>query len=161
MNSKDKGAFYENATLNLLNQINQFGLTGKQYHDAVLYTRVFRELFKLDEVKQYTFISPENNIWDFGYDSAGFCYAASVSFAIALGGFKDWQLMCIDGDKYAGKMDHHYLMHKPTGKFFDITYDQFAIEGISVPYELGTPAMYSLSRKETQYKFAYAAGILR
>ena len=160
MNSAKKKIFYEKATLDLLNQINSFGLTGKQKHDAVLYTRVFRELFKLDEMKQWVFITKKNNIWDFGYDSAGFCYSASVAFAIKLG-IKDWQLMCIDGDKYAGRMDHHYLLHKPSGNFFDITYDQFAIDGIVVPYELGTVAQYSLSTKDTPYRFAKAAGILR
>lgn len=160
MKDKSKEIFYENATKNLLNQINKFDLTDKKKHDAIFYTRVFREVFKLDEVKQYTFVTGKNKIWDFGYDSAGFCYAASVAFAIALG-IKDWQLMCIDGDKYAGKMDHHYLLHKPSGNFFDITYDQFAVEGITVPYELGTPAMYSLSSKDTPYRFARAVGILR
>ena len=152
--------FYEDATRNLLAQVNGFGLDPKKKHDAILYTRVFRELFKLDEVKQYTFVTKENKIWDFGYDSAGFCYAASVAFSIALG-VHDWQLMCIDGDKYAGRMDHRYLKHIPSGKFFDITYDQFAIEGITVPYELGTPAQYSLSSKDTPYRFAKAVGILR
>lgn len=160
MDNPAKQKFYEDATLNLLNQINKLKLTPKKKRDAVLYTRVFRELFKLDEVKQYTFVTDENKIWDFGYDSAGFCYAASVSFAIALG-IKDWQLMCIDGDKYAGRMDHHYLRHIPTGTFFDITYDQFAVEGITVPYELGTPAQFSLSSKDTPYRFAKAVGILR
>ena len=160
MNNKAKQEFYDDATAKLLNQINKLKLDSKKKHDAVLYTRVFRELFKLDEVKKYTFVTDENKIWDFGYDSAGFCYAASVSFAIALG-IKDWQLMCIDGDKYAGLMDHHYLKYIPTGEFFDITYDQFAVEGITVPYELGTPAQFSLSSKDTPYRFAKAVGILR
>ena len=158
---KDKQQFYKDATNVLLMQIDGLGLDSTKKRNAIFYTRVFREMFKMDEVKQYTFVTNENKIWDFGYDSAGFCYAASVSFAIAMGGFQEWQLMCIDGDKYAGHMDHHYLLHKPSGKFFDLTYDQFAFKNIIVPYNLGTPATYSLASHDSPYRFARAAGIFR
>ena len=149
----DKKQFYEAATQKILSQIDSMGLAPDDKRQAVYFTRLFREAFKYDEVKKYTFITPYSKIWDLGYDSAGFCRAASITFAIVMG-MRDWQLMCIDESDWSLREPHHYLKHIPSGKFFDITYDQFAIDGFTVPYDLGHKAIFGLTPNDIPIKFA-------
>lgn len=158
MDNKDKKSFYESATRNILAQIGTMGLSDFKEKQAIYYVKLFRELFKYDEIKRWTFLTPENHIWDFGYDSAGFCYASSITFAIAMG-FNDWQLMYIDGDKWAGGLPHYWLQHKSSKTFFDITYDQFAVDGFTVPYEIGESVAFALAPGDAAFKFADAAGV--
>ena len=54
---------------------------------------------------------------------------------------------------------HHYLKHIPSGQFFDLTYDQFAIYGQTVPYEIGTPAAYRLYPNNDIMRFADALNV--
>lgn len=147
MNTPAKKEFYEHATRNLLTQLNNMGLGPDDKKKAMYYTMLFRESFKYDEIKQYMFVNKKFKIWDLGYDSAGFCRISSAAFSIVMG-VKDWQLMCIDAQQWHAGASHHYLKHMPSGQFFDLTYDQFAIEGLVVPYELGTPALYQLHNSD-------------
>lgn len=151
--SKSKKAFYEAATKNLLIQLDGIGLAGDEKTKAIHFTKLFRELFKYDEVRKYMFETPESNLWDLGYNSVGFCRIASVNFAIIMG-VKNWRLMCINDSQWDGRASHHYLQHIPTGKFFDLTYDQFAFYGKEVPYELGHETVFNLSSDEMSKKFA-------
>lgn len=153
-----KKDFYKNATQNLLSQITKMGLSSQDTQKAVFYTKLFREAFTYDEIKQYTFIEPGADIWDLGYDSAGFCRIASTVFSIALG-FNDWKLMKVDADQWDGNASHHYLKHIPSGQFFDLTYDQFAISGMNIPYEIGKPAAYRLYPNNDIMRFANALSI--
>ncbi|MBO4480309.1 MAG: hypothetical protein J5742_01625 [Alphaproteobacteria bacterium] len=155
---KNQKQFYENATKNLLSKLNDMGLSDTDKKKAIFYTKLLRESFKYDEIKKFTFLSGENDIWDFGYDSAGFCRIASITFSLAMG-FQDWRLMCIDKMKWPGKMDHHYLQHVPSGTFFDITYDQFEVYGEKVPYEIGTPTTFGLVPGDSVLRFAKAMDI--
>jgi len=158
MNSTEKKNFYEKATLNLLTQLAKFGLSDDARNNAVYYTRLFRAAFKIDELKQFVFVDDKNTIWDLGYDSAGFCRISSSIFSIALG-IRDWKLMRIDPDQWIGKASHHYIQHIPSGMFFDLTYDQFAIDGLTVPYDIGKPATYGLYPKNDTMRFADALDI--
>ena len=153
-----KKDFYKNATYELLSQLNKMGLSDTDKQKAVFYTKLLREAFTYDEIKQYTFIEPGADIWDLGYDSAGFCRIASTVFSIALG-FNDWKLMRVDADQWDGNASHHYLKHIPSGQFFDLTYDQFAITGMKVPYEIGKPAAYRLYPNNDIMRFANALNI--
>ena len=158
MDTEEKKAFYEDATKNLLAQLNTMDLLPDDKQKAIYYTKLFREAFKYNEIKQYAFISPESDIWDLGYDSAGFCRISSTVFSIVLG-FQNWKLMRIEPNVWKGNASHHYLQHVPSGKFFDITYDQFAIDGCTVPYKLGVPAMYRLYPNNDIMRFAKALDI--
>jgi len=153
MGEIDKKSFYESATQNILSQLNNMGLTSEDKRKAVFYTKLFREAFKYDEIKKHIFITPESKIWDLKYDSAGFCRVASITLAIIMG-VKDWKLMCIGENDWDGKASHHYLKHIPSGKFFDITYDQFAFEGHQIPYDAGHEAIVGLSPNDMTMKFA-------
>jgi len=155
---QDKKLFYEKATQKLLSQIDGMGLKPDTKRQAIYFTRLFREAFKFDEIKKYTFITPYSNLWDLGYDSAGFCRAASITFAIVMG-LTDWKLMYIDDIAWAAREPHHYLKHIPSGEFFDITYDQFEFNGYTVPYELGSEAIFGLKPMDTPIKFARALDI--
>ena len=158
MTDLDKKQFYDNATKKILNQLNGMNLPADKYKEAVKWTKIFRAVFEFDEFKQEVFIEKDNPYWDFGYDSAGFCRMASITFSILMD-FREWQLMAIDKDQWGGKMGHHYLKHLPSGKYFDLTYDQFAVEGFEVPYNLGKPATFGLSSKDETMRFSKALGI--
>lgn len=158
MNNKEKIAFYESATKNLLGQINKMNLAPEDKQKAVYYTSFFREAFKYDVIKQKTFLTRGNKIWDFGYDSAGFCYASSSVFSVIMG-LDDWNLMCIDADQWPGRFSHHYLKHVPSGMYFDLTYDQFSVDGYTVPYELGERVFVRLDKKDSPMRFSKALNI--
>lgn len=159
MKSQEKIDFYNKATKNILARLDMLNLTKEQHKKAEDLVKKFRDAFTKEEVKKATFLGPDNDMfWDLGYDSGGFCRVASISFAIAMD-FHDWQLMAIDDTQWPGKMSHHYLKHIPSGKFFDLTYDQFAVDGLTVPYNLGQKAAYSLSLQDEAHKFAKMVGI--
>lgn len=153
MKTPEQKKYYEQATKNILAQLQSLNMSPEKYANAANLVKRFREAFTKDEVKKATFITPDSKIWDLGYDSGGFCRVASISFAIATD-FHDWQLMAIDGNQWHGKMGHHWLKHVPTGKVFDITYDQFTVDGLKLPYHLGKPAAYALSLQDETHKFA-------
>ena len=158
MKSKEKIDFYNKATRNILAQLDALNLSPEKKQRAVKLVQLFREAFTKDEVKKATFIMPDNDIWDLGYDSGGFCRVASITFALAMD-FHDWQLMAINDNQWEGKMGHHYLKHIPSGKFFDLTYDQFAVNGQRVPYNKGQNAAYGLSFNDETHKFAKMVGL--
>ncbi len=158
MDVKEKKIFYENATKELLARLNKIGLQPDDKHKAVYYTKLFREAFKYDDIKKYVFLSSKNTQWNFGYDSAGFCYASSVVFSIVTG-FQNWNLMYIESDKWPGHIPHYYLRHIKTGDFFDITYDQFGVDGLTVPYKIGEQAPFALTPGDTPFRFAKALDI--
>ena len=158
MKDMGKKAFYESATAQILSQIDDFGLSDDDRRKAIHFTRLFREAFKYDEIKKYVFVSKNHDIWNLGYDSAGFCRIASITFSIVMG-VTDWELMCVSENDWAAHASHHYLRHRPSGKFFDITYDQFAVNGFTVPYELGHVAVLGLQSQDMIFKFADALDI--
>nr|MBQ0091617.1 hypothetical protein [Candidatus Enterousia merdequi] len=151
--------FYEQATKNILARVNALNLPKDQKQKAVHFVTLFREAFTKEEVKKATFTDKDNQMWDLGYDSGGFCRVASITFVIVMGNISDWQLMAIDREQWEGDMSHHWLKHKPSGKVLDITYDQFAIDGFTVPYNLGQKAAYNLSLQDETHKFAKSIGI--
>ena len=153
MDIQYKQNFYDKATVSLLAQLGDMGLESQEYKNAKFYTERFRNAFKNDKVKRYVFLASNNNVWNFGYDSAGFCYAASVVFSI-MNGFRNWNLMYIDETNWNGGHPHYYLQHTKTGTFFDITYDQFAIDGITVPYDKGVKTAPALTPDDIPFKFA-------
>lgn len=158
MYETEKKEFYKSATQNILSQLGGMGLSESDKHRATYLILLFREAFKYDELKKYVFITPQQKIWNLGYDSAGFCRVASITFAIVMG-LKDWQLMCINDNQWDGNSSHHYLKHIPSGKFLDITYDQFSFEGFDVPYELGHNALFGLVPGDMTFKFAHKLDI--
>ena len=158
MNLPEHKVFYEEATKNILAQLKMLNLSPEKYKRATNLVILFRKAFQQDDVKKATFINPDSKIWDLGYDSAGFCRVASITFAIAMD-FHEWQLMAITKDDWYGKMGHHWLQHVPTGKVFDITYDQFTVDNLKLPYHLGSKAAYNLSLQDETHKFAKSVGL--
>ena len=159
MKTKEQKIFYERATKNILAKLDTLNLTPEKKKKAIKLVQLFREAFTKEDVKKATFLDEENTrFWDLGYDSGGFCRVSSITFAIAMD-FHDWQLMAIDKEQWPGQMGHHWLQHIPSGKVFDITYDQFAIEGLQVPYKLGKKAAYNLSLQDETHKFAKSVGL--
>ncbi len=159
MITEEKKEFYEKATDNILKQVASLNLTPDQQSQAVKLVHVLRESFKDDKIKKATALanSPDN-IWDLGYDSAGFCRVSSVLFMYAMENTEDWQLMSMP----EGVLDyeHHWLMHKKTGKVLDLTYDQFAFKNQKIPYDKGekTAPNISFDQNDDEHVFAKLVG---
>ncbi len=148
---------YENATRGLLEKIDNMHLDQMQRLRAKNLTLLFRDSFKLDTVKHATFyIDVGYSYKAFPYDSYGFCRASSFSF-VALMNNKDWQLMYIDDLWTYGP--HFYVMHLPTKTPFDLTFDQYAYDGVPIPYYLGKPATIDDDGKNVIVRFLKSAGL--
>ena len=152
----EKEKFYEKATRKLLDTVDKMGLDEISHMRAKNLVLLFRDSFKLRDVKNKT-LAPYlgDKIKDLTYDSDGFCRAASINFALMMGG-KDWQVRYIDSSLWTYG-SHYFLMHIPSKTVLDLTYDQFEILGLSVPYEFGHKIDYSLDNIST--KFAKALNL--
>jgi hypothetical protein len=71
-----------------------------------------------------------------GINSTGFCYVSSEVIYRLSGGKDVWKKVSISKAKwkYGG---HCYLINKATNGILDITSDQYELQGIPIPYELG------------------------
>ena len=152
----EKEAYYENATRKLLKTIDGMGLGLAERARAKSLVLLFRDSFKLTDVKYATF-SQDTDIKYFTYDSDGFCRASSIDFALMMGGEPNWQV------KYLSKLwvhgPHHYLLHKPSKTVLDLTYDQYTHSGLEIPYELGIRIPYSMQAGDSPERFAKAVGL--
>ena len=159
MTKQDSKKFYDLATEKILKKIDDLGLSKEDTIKAHGYAKIFRRAFLSGAVAKTMFdekidLKRKNYI----YYSSGFCRVSSFAFAAAMGA-ADWELMCIKENEWDGKTEHHYLKHVPTGKFLDLTYDQFAVNGKYVPYELGHKANLIPTLQTDGLTFANAAGI--
>lgn len=155
MNKKNNLAF-ENATRGLLKKIDEMNLPRLERLRAKNFTLLFRDSFKLESVKHATFFQDGGNDYqDFPYDSFGFCRASSFSF-IALMNSPDWQLMYIDEVWSYGP--HFFIQHLPSKTVFDLTFDQYAYNGIPIPYNIGRPASIDADGKSVIVRFLNAVG---
>lgn len=152
----EKEKYYEQATQKLLKTIDEMGLDDLHRLRAKNLVLLFRDSFKLPEVKAKT-LAPYlgKDIKSLTYDSDGFCRAASIDFALMMG-VKDWQVRYVDSSLWTYG-SHYFLVHTPSNTVLNLTYDQFANIGLSVPYEFGHPIDYSLDNIST--KFAQAINL--
>lgn len=158
MKNNTEKHFYDDASKNIIAKIKLLGMNNEDTEKAIDLAMLLRAAFKLKNVKKKTFKTKDSPEYELGYDSGGFCRIASTVFMAAMGA-ADWELMVIDDNQW-GHGSHHFLKHRPTGKFFDLTYDQFAVKGLDVPYNLGRPANDQCATIGTDgLKFAQAAGI--
>ena len=147
---------YKKATQKLLAQIDALHLSSEKHDKAIRFVKLFREAFTKEEVKKATALANhKDNVWDLGYDSAGFCRVASISFMMLMD-FHDWDLMAVDKDKGQWYYSHHYLRHKETGKILDLTYDQFLSQ---VPYKAGEVVKPGSFLNDETNVFAKSIGI--
>lgn len=154
---KENLAVYEKVTRGLLRQLDDMCLPRQQRLQAKNLTLLFRDSFRQESVKHATFyINVGNAYKDFPYDSYGFCRASSFSFC-ALMDSPDWQLMYIDDVWKYGP--HFYVVHIPSGTPFDLTFDQYAYDGHSIPYHLGRPIKIDADGKNVIVRFLHSVGL--
>ena len=154
--SPEKEQYYESATKKLLETIDSMDLNKAERLQAKNLVLLFRDSFKLPDVKRATF-SKITDIKYFTYDSDGFCRASSIDFALMMGGNPNWRVKYINDIWTYGP--HHFLMHMPSKTILDLTYDQYTNTGITIPYEMGYFIPYSLEPYEAPMRFAEAIGI--
>lgn len=151
----DKEKYYETATRKLLETIDKMKMDKLPRLRAKNLVMLFRDSFKLSDVKFETFWTDlGEDMKAFSYDSDGFCRAASLDFALMMGGEPEWKLMYID--KLWTYGPHHYLLHVPSKTVLDLTYDQYTNTGISVPYFLGKPIKLEFEEEQIEGRFAKA-----
>lgn len=156
MRLKKDPVLYKEATKKILAQIDAMRLEPEKRDRAIHLVQLFRESFTNSEIKRATFLAnSKDNIWDLGYDSAGFCRVSSISFMVAMD-WHDWQLMAVDKDRGEWYYSHHYLRHKPSGKILDLTYDQFLQP---VPYKAGHSVDMGAFLKDETSVFANSIGL--
>lgn len=154
---KNNAIAYEVATRGLLQKLDEMNLPLRERLRAKNFTLLFRDSFKLDTVKHATFYPTSGNDYKlFPYDSFGFCRASSFSF-IALMNSPDWQLMYINELWTYGP--HFFIQHLPSKTVFDLTFDQYAYDGIQVPYDMGRPVSIDPDGKNVIVRFLHAAGV--
>jgi len=148
---------YENATRGLLKKLENMNLPRDQRLRAKNLTLLFRDGFKEENVKHQTFFQEIGYDYKyFPYDSYGFCRASSFSF-ISLMNNKDWRLMYINEVWTYGP--HYFIMHIPTKTPFDLTFDQYAYDGVTIPYFMGRPAKIDAGGKDVVVRFLNAVGL--
>lgn len=149
---------FENATKKLIGQLNTMGLDSRTRMQAKNFVLLFRDSFKQESVKRATFahtIGDDLNL--FTYDADGFCKAASCSFIRLMNNPKEWRLMYINEIWSYGP--HFFIQHIPSGQAFDLTYDQYEHDGISVPYYIGRPINMNGDAKDTATRFLESIGM--
>ncbi|MBD5400645.1 hypothetical protein HDR61_02785 [bacterium] len=148
---------YENATQGLLRKLESMNLPLRERLQAKNLTLLFRDSFKLGRVQHDTFYSEIGyNYKKFPYPSYGFCRASSFSF-LAIMNNSDWKLMYIDKIWTYGP--HFFILHAPSDTIFDLTFDQYAYNGLDIPYDLGRPVQMDYDAKNTITRFLNAAGL--
>ena len=154
---KSLNANFEKGTRTLVRVLDTMNLPKLQRLQAKNFVLLFRDSFKLESVKRATFKCDVGNAYQsFPYDSYGFCRASSFSF-IAMMNNPDWQLMYINDIWTYGP--HYYIMHRPSKTVFDLTYDQYEFDGVSIPYHLGRPAKIDANGRDVVIRFLNAVGV--
>jgi len=156
--SPDKEIYYENATRKLLATIDKMGLQQTERLRAKNLVLLFRDSFKLPEIRQKTFQVPNEEYVDCStYDSDNFCRVASLNFSTMMGGTPNWQVRYI-GDLWTYG-PHHYLMHVPSRTILDLTYDQYTEHGLEIPYDRGHPIPFDFNKDPQAQNFAAALNL--
>lgn len=133
----NKELFYQNATQKLLRQLDSMKMTDTERHNAAQLVLIYRDSFKSNDVKRAVFGETLGDKIDlFRYPSDGFCKASCTAFIKAMDE-KNWKLMYIDEIWTYGP--HFFLYHVPSRQNFDLTADQYTVQGLDVPYYLGRP----------------------
>ena len=155
---KQKEQLFEDATRKLIRQLDTMGLSQRSRMQAKNFVLLFRDSFKSEDVKKATFsrvIGQDYKL--FPYDSYGFCKAASCSFVALMNEPQEWRVMYIDEMWTYGP--HYYVQHIKTGQAFDLTYDQYTYDRLSVPYDMGRPVKINREAQDTVVRFLHSVGL--
>ena len=150
----DKEIFFKTATLQLLSQIDDMHIINSGTVKKLVLC--IRKAFMDEQIRNFVFgrdLAKDMS----SYAANGFCAAACILFLNVIGD-KDWKLMYIDDMWTYGP--HYFLIHKPSNKVLDLTFDQFAQENIkSIPYDMGRPVKITKYSADQASRFAKAIKI--
>ncbi len=153
-----KERLFESATKKLIGQLDTMGLDKISRMQAKNFVLLFRDSFKLEKVKYATFSRLIGDGYkDFPYDSYGFCKAASCSFVGLMNNPKEWRVMYINEVWSYGP--HYFIQHIPSGQAFDLTYDQYEHDMLTVPYYMGRPTGINREAQDTVVRFLHSIGM--
>lgn len=156
--NKNKERDFEKATQSLIRQIDSMNLEKTERLQVKNFILLFRDSFKQDSVKYATFAPVLGDGYkQFLCDSCGFCKASSVSFVSFMNKPEHWQLRYIDERWAYGP--HYYIVHVPTGRALDLTFDQYQFETADIPYDMGRSAMVTRDARDAAVRFTHALGM--
>ena len=138
--------FYDDATRELIQRADTLTLGARENNAKLIYwTEKLRGAFLDQSFRKNVQIAYVQD----NYPSAWFCISGSQFLSIMTGGSKVWQPMWIRQIDWAYKLktnvtdpriDGHEFMRPVAGlENYDVTFDQFSVYGLSVPYELARP----------------------
>ena len=156
--TKDKRIYFEKSTRYLLQQLDKMQLDKMSRIRAKNFTRAIRDAMTKTYVQTQTF-----NIFpyqcDLNYPSLGFCRVSSLTFINLM---SEHDVLTADWDLYAVSNDslyHHFLKYKPDNVVFDLTFDQFTVDNIVVPYNKAHKAYVgTLNDQDPLFDFYKASG---
>ncbi len=101
---------------------------------------VLRSGFKLCDTRNAVFKSPEVKLWagsrkNIPVFSKSFCDSSCYIIFKKFPG--EFDFMYISADKWPVGRHHCFLRHKKSGIIFDVTYDQYEMVGMEIPYDRG------------------------
>ncbi|MCR4917570.1 MAG: hypothetical protein K5912_01340 [Alphaproteobacteria bacterium] len=149
----DKQIFFKSATVQLLSKIDEMGIHNANAAKELVVA--MRKGFMNDGVRRQVF---GNKLADdmSPYAANGFCAASCILFLLVVG--DAFELNYIDDMWTFGP--HYFLKQKSSGRVLDLTFDQFAQEGISaIPYDMGRPVKPTKYSMDMALRFAKAIDI--
>lgn len=51
----------------------------------------------------------------------------------------------------------YYIVHVPTGRALDLTFDQYQFETSKIPYDMGRPALITCDARDAAVRFTHAS----
>ena len=132
---EDKRIYFEESTRDLLKRLDEMQLDKISRIRAKNFTRAIRDAMTKTYVQTQTFnIFPHQ--CDLNYPSLGFCRVSSLAFINLMSEHNilndEWDLYAVSNES----LYHHFLKHRPDNIVFDLTFDQFTVDGITVPYDI-------------------------
>lgn len=156
---EDKRAYFEECTRSLLKQLDNMKMDKMSRLRAKSFTRAIRDAMTLRYVQVKTFKIPPRQC-SLCYDAVGFCRVSSLTFLSLMSTHgeltQDWDLYVVSNEQIG---EHHFLKHKRDNTIFDLSFDQFTVDDIIVPYDAGVRTFVSMLKfKDPVQDFYKAAG---
>jgi len=154
---ENKREYFELATQSLLKKLDEMRLDKMSRIRAKNFTRAIRDAMTKTYVQTQTFnLFPHECA--LCYDSLGFCRVSSLTFVNLMSEHgmlnEDWNLYVINS-KFG---EHHFLKHKPDNMVFDLTFDQFTVDNIDIPYNTAHRTFVGLLDGNDPTRDFYKAG---
>lgn len=144
--------YFDAATRKILDDVHALGGTPSQIRARHNFVESLRSSMTLPTVRMT--MVPSFHQMNF-YPSQGFCESLTLAWVDKMG--PDWQVMQIRTQEWKHG-PHFFARQLSTGKILDLTYDQYAVHAIVIPYSMGRPVDIDRRRAKLLKNFLAATG---